>query len=73
MNTERWTDRARTALNKANEYARLWGHSYVGTEHLMAAAMDAGGVATHILQELGVTKEQFIEAVRKNFPKEEGK
>ena len=32
---ERFTDRARQVVVKAQEEARLLGHNYIGTEHLL--------------------------------------
>lgn len=58
---ERFTDRARSVLVLANEEARLLGHNFIGTEHLLLALIQEGqGVATKALESLGIS----LEAVR---------
>ena len=51
---ERFTDRARRVLVLAQEEARLLGHNYVGTEHLLLGlAREADGVGAAVLRRLG--------------------
>jgi ATP-dependent Clp protease ATP-binding subunit ClpC len=58
---ERFTDRARTALQLAQEEARLLKHSFIGTEHLLLGLIHEGnGVAAKALEHLGIS----LEAVR---------
>ena len=55
----RFTDRARQAVYLAQEEARLLGHDYVSTEHLLLALLYEGqGVAAKALGALGISREQ---------------
>jgi ATP-dependent Clp protease ATP-binding subunit ClpA len=52
---ERFTDRARRVIVLAQEEARLLGHDYIGTEHLLLGlAADEEGIATRALAALGI-------------------
>jgi hypothetical protein len=58
---ERFTDRARRVLVLAQEEARLLGHTFIGTEHLLLGLIHEGdGVAAKALESLGIS----LEAVR---------
>lgn len=58
---ERFTDRARRVLVLAQEEARLLGHSFIGTEHILLGLIsEEEGVAAQALKSLGIT----LEAVR---------
>lgn len=51
---ERFTDRARRVVVLAQENARLLGHDYLGTEHvLIGLAQEGEGVAAQVLAQLG--------------------
>jgi ATP-dependent Clp protease ATP-binding subunit ClpC len=53
---ERFTDRARRVVVLAQEEARMLGHDYVGTEHLLLGLLHEGsGVAARALLELGLS------------------
>jgi prophage maintenance system killer protein len=55
---QRFTDRARRAVQLAQEEARLLRHNYVGTEHLLLGLLYEGeGVAADALGSLGITRE----------------
>ena len=57
----RFTDRARRAVQLAQEQAQLLNHNYVGTEHLLLGLLGEGeGVAAKALESLGIS----LEAVR---------
>jgi hypothetical protein len=57
----RWAPAAREALDHASEQARELGHNYVGTEHVLLGLTAAtSGLAAHVLQELGVTREALM-------------
>jgi prophage maintenance system killer protein len=57
----RFTDRARRAVQLAQEQARHLNHHYVGTEHLLLGLLSEGeGVAAKALASLGIS----LEAVR---------
>ena len=58
---ERFTDESRRVLVLAQEEARLLGHNYLGTEHLLLGVIRQGeGVAAQALASLGI----HLEAVR---------
>jgi len=53
---ERFTDRAKRALGLAQEEARLLGHSFIGTEHILLGLIHEGeGIAAKALESLGIT------------------
>jgi prophage maintenance system killer protein len=57
----RFTERARRAVQLAQEEARLLNHNYIGTEHLLLGLLGEGeGVAAKALESLGIS----MEAVR---------
>jgi ATP-dependent Clp protease ATP-binding subunit ClpC len=63
---ERFTDRARRAVVLAQEEARILGHDYVGTEHILLGLIrQADGVAARVLAGLGAdltgVREQVIQ------------
>jgi hypothetical protein len=52
---ERFTDRARRVLVLAQEEARLLGHDFIGTEHILLGLIREGdGVAAKALEGLGI-------------------
>src|SRR5581483_2409752 len=58
---QRFTDRARNAIVKAQEEARLLNHDFIGTEHLLLGLIAIGeGLAFESLKSLGV----FLDATR---------
>jgi len=55
--TERFTDRARAVFDRSVEEARLLGHNFVGTEHLLLALFGSSdGMAAQLLGEKGITR-----------------
>ncbi len=66
---ERFTDRARRVLVLAQEEARLLGHNYIGTEHILLGLIHEGdGVAAKALESLEI----HLEAVRREVEKAVG-
>jgi ATP-dependent Clp protease ATP-binding subunit ClpA len=62
---ERFTDRARQLVKGAQEEARLLGHPYIGTEHLLLAILSLdGGIAHDILVGQGLSAEGVRQAVQ---------
>jgi Clp amino terminal domain, pathogenicity island component/UvrB/uvrC motif len=58
---ERFTDRARRAVQLAEEEARMLDHNYIGTEHILLGLIREGeGVAAKALESLGIS----LDAVR---------
>ena len=55
--TNRFTRKAQNALNHALIAARSFGHSYVGSEHLLVGlASDSESVSARILAAKGATR-----------------
>jgi ATP-dependent Clp protease ATP-binding subunit ClpA len=57
MMFERFTDAARHVVVQAQANARRLGHTYIGCEHLLLAAVATGEPASVILRDHGVTPE----------------
>lgn len=57
---ERFTDRARKAMQLANREAQRFGHEYVSTEHILLGILSEGtGVAVNVLKNLNVSLENL--------------
>ncbi len=60
--TNRFTDKAQNAINYGKELAKEFGHSYVGTEHLLLGLLkETEGVASMVLLNQGITFESVKE------------
>jgi ATP-dependent Clp protease ATP-binding subunit ClpC len=62
---ERFTDRARRVVVRAQEEARMLDHDHIGTEHILLGLIrEREGVAAQVLSELGAdldgAREQVI-------------
>ena len=69
---QRFTDRAREAVQGATEQARALGHSEVGTEHLLAAMyVPAEGLAALTLVQLGLTQDTVVAELLRRRPRGE--
>ena len=65
-NADRFTERAKTAIEKAQGAAEELGHSYVGTEHLLLGILrEDGGQGAKVLKENGMTDALLTELVEK--------
>ncbi len=63
---ERFTQRARHVLALAQEEAERLQHSYIGTEHLLIGLIrEEGGVARHVLEDLGLDQHHITETVER--------
>jgi ATP-dependent Clp protease ATP-binding subunit ClpC len=63
---ERFTQRARRVLSLAHQEAERARQSSIGTEHLLLGLMDEeGGVAGHVLRELGMTTNRLREIIER--------
>jgi ATP-dependent Clp protease ATP-binding subunit ClpC len=51
---ERFTDRARMVVVRAQEEARMLDHDHIGPEHLLLGLIRGGGVAPKALESLGI-------------------
>lgn len=64
MNGYNFTERVRKVLAMAREQATRLHHEYVGTEHiLLAIAHESEGVASAVLENLGVSRAEIITRV----------
>jgi len=65
-NSDRFTERAKGAISKAQEYADKLGHSYVGSEHLLlGVSRETDGLGARILRENGLDSALIGELVEK--------
>ena len=62
-----FTQKANEAINLALKNASEMGHTYVGTEHLLLGLIEEGtGVAATVLEESGLTKEEYKEKIQES-------
>ena len=60
-----FTDKANQALNNAISSAGEFGHTYVGSEHLLLGLLKIdGGVASAVMEKNGVTAEKIEQLIR---------
>ncbi len=60
-----FTDKANQALNNAISLAGEFGHTYVGSEHLLLGLLKIdGGVASAVMEKNGVTAEKIEQLIR---------
>lgn len=65
-NQDRFTERARIALAKAQEAAQNMGHSYVGTEHiLLGVAAEGEGLGARVLLDNGLDEALITELLER--------
>ena len=69
-NSDQFTDRAQSAIERARLAAADLGHSYVGTEHLLIGiAAEQEGLGAKILRDHGLIPEKILSAVEQNAGK----
>jgi len=62
---ERFTEKARKVVVKAQDEARYLKQNYIGTEHLLLGIIDENdGIAAKVLIEMGITLEEIRAAVK---------
>ena len=65
-NADKFTERAQSAITKAQEAAEELGHSYVGTEHLLLGlARESEGLGAKVLRENGLDAELIAALVER--------
>jgi ATP-dependent Clp protease ATP-binding subunit ClpC len=63
---DKFTERAKKVVNLSREEAARLGHDYIGTEHLLLGLIkEGGGVATAVLENLGLDLERIKLEVEK--------
>ena len=66
---ERFTDRARRAVVRAQEEAKTLNHDFIGTEHILLGLVGEGhGVAAKALESLGISMEAVRQRVEDIVP-----
>lgn len=60
---ERFTDRARRVVVRAQEEAGALGHNSLGTEHLLLALVHEGGLGAKTLESLSISPETIRQRV----------
>ncbi len=74
LDFERFTGRAKGAVENAQDEADALGHNYVGTEHLILALLKQGGsVGFILLQKAGLDYAKAREAVIELLGSSKGK
>ena len=64
----KFTQMAQRALNEALRYAREFGHTYVGTEHILLGLMaERESISCRILNSRGVTEDKTTELIFENI------
>ena len=67
---ERFTQRARDAVERTEQAARELGHNYIGTEHILLALFDdRESLAAKALAALGVTRANVVTAIVARAPR----
>ena len=62
--TYKFTNRAKKAIELANEIALELGHNYIGTEHILyGLSKEGSGVASKVIENQGVKSENIIDKV----------
>ncbi len=65
---DKFTERAKKVINLAREEAARLGHDYIGTEHLLLGLIkEGGGVATAVIENLGLDLERLKMEVEKSI------
>jgi ATP-dependent Clp protease ATP-binding subunit ClpC len=65
MNGYNFTERVRHTLARAREHTVALGHDYVGTEHILLALLESGGVGPATLQYMNIDLEEAAELVKR--------
>ena len=62
--TYKFTNRAKKAIEFANELALELGHNYIGTEHILYGLVKEGsGVASKVLENQAITADMIIDKI----------
>ncbi|MFZ2257769.1 MAG: ATP-dependent Clp protease ATP-binding subunit [Clostridiaceae bacterium] len=63
---DRLTERAKTALMRAQEMSREFGHGYIGSEHVLFGVTAVDGLTKDLLAGYGITKEMIYQFIMQN-------
>ncbi len=68
----KFTNRAKKALEIANNIAKQMGHSYIGTEHILFGLVDEGsGIASKVLKKQNIESSDILEKIIELIGKED--
>ena len=60
----KFTERAQKAIILSQQFAKQWGHNYVGTEHLLLGLLNEGeGIAAQALKNLQISESEIQEKI----------
>ena len=60
----KFTERAQKAIILSQQFAKQWGHNYVGTEHLLLGLLNEGeGIAAQALKNLQISETEIQEKI----------
>jgi len=60
----KFTERAQKAIILSQQFAKQWGHNYVGTEHLLLGLLHEGeGIAAQALKSLQISESEIQEKI----------
>ncbi len=63
---KRFTQKAATAINQAEQTAASFGHNYIGSEHLLMGLIREGsGIAARVLNSHGITEEEVADQINR--------
>ncbi len=63
---DRLTERAKSALMKAQEMSRELGHGYIGSEHVLYGVAAVDGLTKELLAGYGITKDVIYQFIMQN-------
>lgn len=64
-----FSESAQEALTSAALHSYLWGHNYIGTEHLLfGLTKTPSGLAAHLLSTFGINSQQLTSRIEQNYP-----
>lgn len=66
-----FSDSAQESLTNAALQSYLWGHSYIGTEHILyGLTKTSSGLASHLLSTFGITPQTLASRIEQGYPTE---
>ena len=70
--TYNFTNRAKKAIEIADDIAEELGHSYIGTEHILyGLSKEGSGVASRVLENQNITSEDILNKIEELIGREE--
>lgn len=63
MNNSQFTKQGNSVLKYASKIARVLGHNYIGTEHILVGLVHVDGVAAEVLKDNGVHEDEVMDLI----------